>query len=70
MTYVLNMIHICHNKFDSRKFREFCAELGIKIHYSAPEHPQANGQTEVTNHTLLKLIKARLERAKGAWPEE
>ena len=25
---------------------------------------------EVTNRTLLKLIKVRLEGAKGAWPEE
>ena len=33
-------------------------------------HPQANGQTEVKNRTLLKLIKARLEGAKGAWPEK
>ena len=32
--------------------------------------PISNGQTEVSNHTLLKLIKARLEGAKGAWLEE
>ena len=44
--------------------------MGIQNHYSLPGHPQANGQTEVTNHTLLKLIKARLEGAKGAWLEE
>ena len=25
---------------------------------------------EVMNQTLLKIIKARLEDAKGAWPEE
>ena len=29
-----------------------------------------NGQTEVTSRTLLKIIKAKLEDAKGAWPEE
>ena len=57
-------------QFDSQNFREFCAELGIKNHYSSPGHPQANEQTKVTNHTLLKLIKARLEGAKGAWPEK
>ena len=33
-------------------------------------HPQANGKTEVTNRTLLKIIKTRLDDAKGAWPEE
>ena len=57
-------------QFDSQRFSEFCAELGIKNHYSSPGHPQANGQTKVTNHTLLKLIKARLEGAKSAWPEK
>ena len=33
-------------------------------------YPQVNGQTEVTNCTLLKIIKTQLEGAKGAWPEE
>ena len=33
-------------------------------------HPQANGQTKVTNRTLLKIIKARLVGVKGAWLEE
>uniref|UniRef100_A0A2N9FQW8 Uncharacterized protein n=1 Tax=Fagus sylvatica TaxID=28930 RepID=A0A2N9FQW8_FAGSY len=37
---------------------------------SSPGHPQANGQVEVTNRSLLKLIKTRLEGAKGLWPEE
>ena len=35
-----------------------------------PSHPQANGQVEVTNRSLLKIIKTRLEGAKGIWPEE
>ena len=29
-----------------------------------------NGQTEVMSRTLLKIIKAKLDDAKGAWPEE
>ena len=57
-------------QFDSHKFRYFCKELGIKNHYSSSEHPQENGQTKVTNHTLLKIIKAQLEGTKGAWLEE
>uniref|UniRef100_A0A2N9GAW6 Uncharacterized protein n=1 Tax=Fagus sylvatica TaxID=28930 RepID=A0A2N9GAW6_FAGSY len=43
---------------------------GIHNHYSSPGHPQANGQVEVTNRSLLKLIKTRLEGAKRLWPEE
>ena len=45
-------------------------QLGIKNHYSSPTHPQANGHVEVTNLSLLKIIKTRLEGAKGIWPEE
>ena len=58
------------HQFDSHGFRSFCSSLGIKNKYSSPAHPQANGQTEVTKRTLLKIIKSRLVGAKGAWPEE
>ena len=57
-------------QFDNSPFKEFCEELGIHNHYSSPGHPQANGQVEVTNRSLLKMIKTRLEGAKGLWPEE
>ena len=43
--------------FDKDSFRDFCSQLGIKNHYSSPAHPQANGQVEVTNRSLLKIIK-------------
>ena len=52
-------------------FRDFCLQLGIKNHYSSPAHPQVNGQVEVINRSLLKIIiKTLLEWAKGIWPEE
>ena len=57
-------------QFDSQGFKDFCSGLGIKNQYSSPRHPQANGQTKVTNRTLLRIIKAKLDEAKGAWPEE
>ena len=57
-------------QFDNDAFRNFCQYLGIKNHYSFPSYPQANGQVEVTNRSLLKMIKTRLEGAKGIWPDE
>ena len=57
-------------QFDSQAFRDFCSGLGIKNQFSSPRHPQANGQMEVTNRTLLKIIKTKLDDAKGASPEE
>ena len=44
-------------QFDNDSFRDFCSQLGIRNHYSSPSHPQANGQVEVTNRSLLKIIK-------------
>ena len=57
-------------QFDSQGFKDLCSSLGIKNQYSSPGHPQANRQTEVTNRTLLRIIKTKLDEAKGAWPEE
>ena len=52
-------------QFDNNAFRDFCSELGIRNHYSSLAHLQVNGQVEVTNRTLLKIIKTPLEGAKG-----
>ena len=57
-------------QFDNQGFRDFCSNLGIRNQFSSPGHPQANGQAKVTNGTLLKIIKAKLDDTKGAWPEE
>ena len=57
-------------QFDNDFFQDFCSQLGIKNHYFSPAHPQANGQVEVMNQSLLKIIKTRLEGTKGIWPEE
>lgn len=54
------------HQFDSSSFRSFCSGLEIKNHYTSLGYPQSNGQVEVTNHTLLKIIKVRIKGAKGA----
>ena len=57
-------------QFDNESFQDFCSQLGIRNHYSSPAYPQVNGQVEVTNQSLLKIIKTWLEGAKGIWPKE
>ena len=52
-------------QFDSRAFREFCSDLGIKNKYSTPAYPQSNGQTEATNKAIMNGLKKRLEGMKG-----
>ena len=57
-------------QFHNITFKDFYTQFGIQNHYSSPAHPQANGQAEVVNRSLLKIIKTRLEGAKGVWPDE
>ena len=56
-------------QFNKAKFRDFCAEIGIKNYYSSPAHPQSNGQVEVTIRTLKAALKTKLEDLKGKWVE-
>ena len=56
-------------QFDNPKFKDLCAELGIKNYYSSPAHPQSNGQAEVTIRTLKAALKTKLEDLKGKWVE-
>ena len=57
-------------QFNNTPFKDFCEQFGIKNHYSSPSHPQANGQVEVANWSLLKIIKTHLEGVKGVSPDE
>ena len=56
-------------QFDNPKFRDFCAELGIKNYYSSLAYPQSNGQAKVTIRTLKAALKTKLEDLKGKWVE-
>ncbi|KAK3021856.1 hypothetical protein RJ639_047864 [Escallonia herrerae] len=57
-------------QFDNTTFCAFCANLTIAHCFTSVAHPQTNGQTEVTNHTLLQGLKKKLDGAKGLWVEE
>ena len=58
-------------QFDSKAFRRYCCELGIKNRYSTPAYPQGNGQAEVVNKVIVNGLKKRLDyNAKGRWVEE
>ncbi|KAL5579016.1 hypothetical protein UlMin_011458 [Ulmus minor] len=58
------------SQFISFDFQDFCKEWGIQLSFSTPCYPQANGQAESTNKTVINIIKRRLEKAKGLWADE
>ena len=57
-------------QFDSRAFREFCSDLGIKNKYSTPAYPRNNGQAKATNKVIVNGLKKRLDGVKGRWVKE
>ena len=57
-------------QFDSKAFRKYCSDLGIKNRYSTPAYPQGNGQAEAVNKVIVNELKKRLDDAKGRWVEE
>lgn len=56
-------------QFNCRPFQEWCAELKIRHLFSSVYHPQANGQVEATNKSLVKILKKKLSKRKGGWVE-
>ena len=57
-------------QFDSKTFRKYCSDLGIKNRYSTPAYPQGNRQAEAVNKVIVNGLKKRLDDAKGRWVEE
>ena len=57
-------------QFAENPFKQWCIDMKIDQKFTSVAHPQANGQTEVTNKTILKGLKTRLGRAKGLWVDE
>ncbi|XP_024019918.1 uncharacterized protein LOC112091182 [Morus notabilis] len=48
----------------------FCDSLGIRKDFSAPIHPQSNGQVEAVNKIFKYTLKKKLNDLKGRWAEE
>ena len=57
-------------QFDSKAFRKYYSDLGIKNRYSTLTYPQENGQAEAVNKVIVNGLKKRLNDAKGRWVEE
>ncbi|XP_071933287.1 uncharacterized protein [Coffea arabica] len=57
-------------QFADRSLQEWCTELGIRQHFTSVRHPQANGQVENINRTILHGLKTRIESARTGWLDE
>jgi transposase InsO family protein len=61
-------------QFAAREFKDFCANLGIKINYASVSHSQSNGQAECSNGMILQGLKPQifdsLKSCAGRWVKE
>ncbi|KAK1576582.1 hypothetical protein Q3G72_015094 [Acer saccharum] len=58
------------SQFISFDFKNFYDKYAIKLSFSTPRYPQANGQAESTNKTIVNTLKKRLEAEKSQWAEK
>ena len=52
-------------QLNSKAFRRYCRELGIRNRYSIPAYPQGNGQAEATNKVIVSGLKKRTPKENG-----
>ena len=57
-------------QFNSKAFKKYCSDMGIKNRYSTPACPQGNGQAKAVNKVIVSGLKKRLDDAKEKWVEE
>ena len=54
-------------RFTSRFWMKFQDEMGTKLHFSTAFHPQTDGQSERTIHTLEDMLRACAIDFGGSW---
>ncbi|XP_042465870.1 uncharacterized protein LOC122048363 [Zingiber officinale] len=49
---------------------EWCEGYGIQQAFTSVTYPQSNGQAEVTNREIIRILRARLDHIGGSWVDE
>jgi hypothetical protein len=58
-------------QFDSEAFREFCEQIGTKIHFASVRHPESNGLVERANGIIMiGIMKLIFNQPRGKWSDE
>lgn len=52
-----NLVSDNAKNFSSAKMEDFCKQLGIKLKHTTPYWPQANGDVERQNRSILKILR-------------
>jgi transposase InsO family protein len=58
-------------QFDVETFKEFCDQIGTKIHFASIRHPESNGLAERANGIIMTgIMKLIFNQPRGKWSDE
>jgi hypothetical protein len=58
-------------QFDAETFKEFCDQIGTKIHFASVRHLESNGLVERANGIIMTgIMKLIFNQPRGKWPYE
>jgi hypothetical protein len=58
-------------QFDAKTFKDFCDQIGMKIHFASVRHPESNGLVERANGIIMTgIMKLIFNQPRGKWPDE
>jgi hypothetical protein len=58
-------------QFDAEAFKEFCDQIGTKIHFASVRHPESNRLVERANGIIMAgIMKLIFNQPRGKWPDE
>jgi transposase InsO family protein len=58
-------------QFDAEAFKDFCDQIGTKIHFATVRHPESNGLVERANGIIMTgIMKLVFNQPRGKWPDE
>jgi hypothetical protein len=58
-------------QIDVETFKDFCDQIGTKIHFASIRHPKSNGLVERANGIIMiGIMKLIFNQPRGKWPNE
>jgi hypothetical protein len=58
-------------QFDVETFKDFCNQIGTKIHFASVRHLESNGLVERANGIIMTgIMKLIFNQPRGKWPDE
>jgi hypothetical protein len=58
-------------QFDAETFKDFCDQIGTKIHFASVRHLESNGLVERANDIIMTgIMKLIFNQPRGKWPDK